>query len=284
MTTQLEVHITRHTGQPLSRRERRAQARLDPRPVRGRRSKSAGRPAWQSPVAIVSAAALVIGLVVVLVALPKPTSNDGELHSPPVPYPTELIDADTIGKADAPVVIELYSDFQCPACKQLVTEQLHRLVADFVVPGTVRIVARDIAFLGTGQPDESVELAAGAACATEQDRYWQFHDFVFWNQGRENRGDHDAAFIARLADAAELDRTAWDACFARADVRAPIRAQTASAQGKGVTSTPTLIVNGQPVVGVRNYDQLAAMINQLATAASPAPGSTATPTTGATGQ
>ena len=55
---------------------------------------------------------------------------------------------------------------------------------------------------GRGTPDESLELAAGAACAAEQGRYWQYHDLVFWNQGRENAGDHDAAFIGRVATAA----------------------------------------------------------------------------------
>ena len=44
--------------------------------------------------------------------------------------------------------MQLYSDFQCPACKLFVTSQLARLLTDFVVPGTLRIEAQDIAFLG----------------------------------------------------------------------------------------------------------------------------------------
>jgi len=228
-------------------------------------------PGWRSPVVLVTAAALVIGAVLIFVALPKPTEADRELLIPPVAYPAALIEADVLGSAVAPVVIELYSDFQCPACKLFVTTELHRLIDEFVTPGTVRIEAMDVAFLGTGQPDESLELAAGAACATEQDRYWQYHDVVFWNQGRENRGDHSPEFIGRAADAAGLDRAKWDACVARNDVRGPITSRTQAAAGKGIRSTPTLMVNGQSVVGVPNYDQLAAMIRSLAGAsASPA--------------
>jgi protein-disulfide isomerase len=166
--------------------------------------------------------------------------------------------------------MELYADFQCPACKLFVTTELSRLWTDFIQPGTLRIEARDIAFLGTGNPDESVELAAGAACAAEQDRYWQFHDYVFWNQGRENRGDHSPEFITRVAAAAGVDLTAWQACFARDDVRAAIRQDTTAAQGKGVSSTPTLILNGESKAAVPNYDELAARIRELA-GASPAP-------------
>ena len=215
-------------------------------------------------MALVSAGALVAGAVLVFLALPREPSGGEELIRPPSQYSAELVDGDVVGSTEAPVVIELYSDFQCPACKAFVTGRMHRLVSEFVVSGTVRIVAKDIDILGRGSPSESLELAAGARCAAEQDRYWQFHDLVFWNQGRENRGDHDAAFIARVADVAEVDRTAFDACFARGDVRPPIRQQTAAAAAAGISSTPTLVVNGQSVVGVPEYEQLAALIRQLA--------------------
>ena len=264
--------MARHPAPPpTSRRERRAQARLD-RPARPRRpQRSAGRPAWQSPMALVTGLALVLGAVLVVLALPRGGTEGDELQVPFTSYPADLVDGEVVGAADAPVVIELYSDFQCPACKLFVTERLPRLLNDFIRPGTVRIEARDIAFLGTGNPDESLELAAGARCAAEQDRYWPFHDLVFWNQGRENRGDHDTAFIQRVADAAGLDRAAFDACFAKADSRAPVTATTAQAAAAGINSTPTLLVNGQAVVGVPAYDELAALIQQLV-AESPAPG------------
>ena len=158
-----------------------------------------------------------------------------------------------------------------------ITEQLPRLLTDFVRPGVLRIESKDIDVLGQGQPDESLELGAGARCVAEQDRYWQFHDLVFWNQGRENRGDHDAAFIARVADQATLDRTGWEACLARADVRQSIRDQTASARAAGISSTPTLRINGQVSVGVPDYDRLAALIGHLAASAAPAASQASSP-------
>jgi protein-disulfide isomerase len=264
--------VSRSQPLPQTRRERRAAARLD-RPSRPRaHRRSAATPAWRSPVALVTAAAAIAGAALIFLALPKPTQPDREIVMPPVTYPADLIRSDVIGAAGAPVVIELYADFQCPACKLFVTTQLHRLVDDFVTPGIARVEAKDIAFLGRGQPDESLELAAGAACAADQGRYWQFHDLAFWNQGRENKGDHGAAFIAGVADAAGVDRAAWDACFAGIDVRAPIRSRTQAAMARGVSSTPTLIVNGQAVVGVPNYDQLSEMIRSMA-AARPSPAS-----------
>ena len=224
---------------------------------------------WQSPVVMVTGAAVLIGLAVIAFARPPAADNGSELNVPATSYAADLTDGETLGSSSAPVVLKLYSDFQCPACKAFVTQLLPGLVNDFVKPGTLRIEAMDIDFLGRGSRNESQELAAGAACAAEQDRYWQFHDYIFWNQLRENQGDYSKAFIERIADASGVDRAAWDACFAGNDVRPPIAARTSAAVADGVSSTPTLVVNGQRVVGVPKYDDLANLIRQLA--ASPAP-------------
>jgi protein-disulfide isomerase len=226
---------------------------------------------WRSPAVLVSAAALLLGGVLVIAALPKGSSDQGELRIPLTSYEPGLAAGFVLGQSTAPVVMEVWSDFQCPACKLFVTGQLKALTDEFVRPGLLRIEARDIAFLGTGSFDESLELAVGAACAAEQDRYWQFHDLVFWNQGRENRGDHDAAFIGRVADQAMLDRTSFDACVGRNDVRTDVRSTTSAGAASGIDRTPTLVVNGERLVGVPQYAQLAALIRQLATGETVAP-------------
>jgi protein-disulfide isomerase len=263
--------MSRDTVPPMTRRERRAQARLErPAAPRNRPTRrQQPKPMWQSPVVMVTGAALLLGIAVIAFARPPASNNGAELNVPATSYTADMTDGDTMGSASAPVVLQLYSDFQCPACKAFVTQLLPSLVNDFVKPGTLRIEAQDLDFLGRGNPNESQELAAGAACAAEQDRYWQFHDYVFWNQLRENQGDYTKAFIERIADASGVDRTAWDACFARNDVRPPIAARTSAAVADGISSTPTLVVNGQRSVGVPKYDDLATQIRQLAS--SPAP-------------
>lgn len=219
---------------------------------------------------LVTAAALVLGAALIGVALPKADATDGELRLSPISYPAELIDGGTLGAAAAPVVMELYADFQCPACRMFVTQQLAYLVNDYVRKGTLRIETRDIAFLGRGADDESLALAVGASCAAEQGRYWQYHDIVFWNQGRENRGDHSDRFINRVGEAAGVEPGAFASCRARAEVAKAVTDLTRQALAAGIQQTPTLVVNGQKVVGVPDYDQLSALIAQLAAPTSPA--------------
>jgi len=259
--------MTTHHDAPASRRERRAQERFQHPHDRTTRHVRTTRPSWQSPVLLTTIAALAVGLAVVVFLIASKPAPAAELVSPPTVYDAALVDGETLGKATAPVVMELYADFQCPACRMFATQQLPGLVREFVATGALRIEARDIDVLGRGATDESLELAAGAACAARQDRYWEFHDLVFWNQGRENRGDHDAAFIARLAQAAELDASAWQACLQEPGVRSAIQATTSAAAALGIQATPTLRINGRSIVGVPDAAQLRALITQLASAA-----------------
>ncbi|MBI2776768.1 MAG: thioredoxin domain-containing protein [Chloroflexi bacterium] len=274
--------MNRKQAPTASRRDRREQARLE-RPIRPRprvTARPGPRPLWQSPMVLVTVIAILATAVVIAVNLkPRPGPTGFGLRVPPASYAADLVSGDALGKANAPVRLEIWSDFQCPVCARLAVEQLPTLETRFVDTGLLRIEARDIAILGTGTPDESLELATGAVCAARQNRYWPFHDLVFWNQGRENRGDHNAAFIESVADKAGLDRTAWDACVAAADARGSVKTETISALGIGIRGTPTISLNGgTPVAGLPDANALIAQIQALvdaAASASPAPATSA---------
>ena len=275
--------MTQEPQPPLTRRERRTLERRD-RPIRDRSRASTRRPpkrpTWQSPFLLVSAAAIVVAVaIIVLNQKPAPTNTGGELFTPPITYSPDIVDGDSMGLAGAPVVMEVWSDFQCPVCGRLVREQYATLKTRFVETGILRIQARDIAFLGRGDRDESLELATGALCAARQNRYWSFHDFVLWNQGRENAGDYSATFVAAVANRSGVNRNEWDACMASDEVRNEVRAATQQALGAGINATPTISLNGEtPVPGLPDAKQLIAQIQVLAaTAGSPSPSPTPAP-------
>lgn len=233
--------------------------------------KASQRPAWQSPVVLTSIGAVLIGAVIITLASGVLNGGTKDLVTPPTSYGGIAQTDETVGAANAPVVIEIFSDFQCPACKLFVTTELQGLLTDFVRPGLVRLEAKDIDIIDRGTSTESLRLAVGAACAADQGKYWPFHDLVFWNQGRENRGDHSNEFIARIATAAEVDMTAWNTCITRTDLAQAITTRTTDSATAGIRSTPTLRINGQTVTGVPSYDQLHTLITQLLAAYSPGP-------------
>jgi protein-disulfide isomerase len=211
-----------------------------------------------------------LGFAAVVIAIAVAGARPAEPDEPavltrPVPWlPDNLSEGTSIGRADAPVTLEVVGDYQCPVCGRFAREYLPRLVADFAVPGTLRIVDRPIAFLGTGSPDESLGAAVGASCAARQGRYWAFHDYLMWNQEGENLGAFAPARLAAMADAAGLDRTSWDACMDEPGVAAAVREATAQSFAAGINSTPTFLVNGHVITGLVPYEQLADAIRAVA--------------------
>lgn len=201
-----------------------------------------------------------------------PQSVDvASLRGPISEVPTELAAGRELGKVDAPVTLEVWSDFQCPACGQLAEMVEPTLVREYVTAGTLRIVVRDAAFQGTKSAasyDESVEAGAGARCAAQQNRFWPFHGWLFANQVGENKGAFRDERLRGIATAAGLDVVAWDACRATGEQQAAVRAETQEALAKGVNATPTIYLNGQAIVGLRSADELGQLIEAAVAAPS----------------
>lgn len=89
-----------------------------------------------------------------------------------------------LGKDDAPVTIVEFADFQCPFCERFYNNVKKGIEDEYVKTGKVKFYFRNYAFLGP----ESITAAQGAYCANEQGKFWQYHNFLFENQGPENSG------------------------------------------------------------------------------------------------
>ena len=131
---------------------------------------------------LVAVAMVVAALLVVLSQLGGAGGGSGEdvgkLYSG-IPQ-----DGTTLGKADAPVSVYLYEDFQCPFCGQFSREMFPRLVDDYVRDGEARLVSETMVFLG---PD-SVTAARAALAAGEQNHYWPYYSLLYAHQEAENSG------------------------------------------------------------------------------------------------
>lgn len=262
------------TPSPATRRERRLAERAGPGGA-GPNGAGAGRRRG-SPMLWTTVAVGVVGIVVVATLLvfqggtPKAVDVAG-LQRPSFQAATALVDGRALGKADAPVTLEVWSDFQCPACGQFAEIVEPVLVRKYVTAGTLRIVIHDAAFQGQRSEssfDESVESAAGARCAMQQDAFWPFHDWLFANQAGENQGAFRDERLRAIATGIGLDVVAWDACRATGEQQAAVRAETKSAVAQGVNATPTLILDGKTIAGLRGADELGKLIEAAAAAPS----------------
>jgi protein-disulfide isomerase len=248
-----------------TRAERRRVARLE-RPRGASRSRPVARkPIWRSPIAAVSGLALGAA-VILIVAFGQPaTAPAGEdLIGSTSVYPANLAKGSALGRPDAPVTLDVWSDFQCPFCGQFARTYLPRLVTDFVVRGQLRIVAHDVDFVGRGVQNESVDAAVAASCAADQNRYWELHDVLFANQNGENEGAFSRARLAQMAAKTDIDVAAWNNCLADPGRATTVATTTADALTAGINSTPTLVLNGTRSAGLpRSYVDLANAIDAL---------------------
>jgi protein-disulfide isomerase len=239
-----------------TRRQRRIADR-DARSV-ARRQPPPGR---RLGIGSLTAIGLVVGVVVVGLAIvlgTKPTPVAAEPAVVSVAHAPAGVAADglVLGRADAPVTIDLYEDFQCPACEAWSRSVLPSLASNELAAGTAKIVFHDMAFLGP----ESVDAGRAAYAAAQQGRFWDMWATLYANQGRENSGAFSRERLVAMADRLGLDTIRFEADMDSSAAAAAVDGSRSDGDRAGVSSTPTLIINGKTLVGVQPYPDVAAAI------------------------
>lgn len=163
------------------------------------------------------------------------------------------------GAADAPVVIEEFADFQCPACKVAATPIKEALKA---YPTQVRFVYRD--FPIPGHEHARVAAAAGL-CAAQQEKFKPFYETVYGEQD-DWLGFDRAAFDAYLLSVAQkpelnLDLDSFNACRASRDAKREVENDYQEGISRSVDSTPTFFINGVKRSEVLSVFQWIQLIN-----------------------
>ncbi len=161
----------------------------------------------------------------------------------------------TIGPADAPVLVEEYMDFQCPAC-QIAAEQIVKpLIQEYVAQGKVRFAYRFFPFLGP----EWVAAAKAAYSAATQNAFWPYQQVLFAQRGTGNRGAYSDANLLKYAEQIGLDVQQFQACYESEDAAVYAEGSFQRARQLGIPGTPTFFVNGRAV----NVGSYAALVREV---------------------
>ena len=166
------------------------------------------------------------------------------------------------GSKTAPVVMEVFSDFQCPACKTLYTGTNRQLMDNYVSTGKVYLIHRDFPL-----PMHAYSRVAAryARAAAQIGKVEPVEQALYQNQEKwEQNGDVDGtvAGVLSVADMAKVR-----ALVKGGTLEAGIDKDYALGQGYHVNQTPTSIIHSKgqtfPVVGVVSYDILHNFLDQL---------------------
>jgi protein-disulfide isomerase len=210
---------------------------------------------------------LVAALVVFAVVWPQ-IRTVGEIVTV---TPAALPDADglSLGDPNAPATIDVFEDFQCPACR-LFTESIEPLVIqNLVATGQARYVFHNYPFLdgnGAGSSGESDQAANASMCANEQDKFWEMHSILYANLDGENLGAFSDRRLQAMAESIGLDMNDFNSCFNANKYEAEIQADFDLGQEMGVSGTPTVFVNGNrvgPPGQIASYEEIADAVNAI---------------------
>jgi protein-disulfide isomerase len=186
------------------------------------------------------------------------------------------------GRPDAPVTISEFADFECPACAQFATltePDVRKRLAD---AGQVSIRFYDFPL---DQHRNSVLASLSAACAADQNKFWEMHDRIFagqdawaWRPGESDASANrrGSRLFAEYAKAIGLDEKAWSTCVEEQRHLDRIRANRQLGIQRQVRSTPTFIIGNQMIPGALSYDAIKRLVDTAlarrdTTAGSPAP-------------
>lgn len=147
------------------------------------------------------------------------------------------------GPSDAPVKIVEYSDFQCPAC-QRAQATLEALFREY--PGKIQLT-----YMHYPLPmHQWAGLAHQAGeCANQQGKFWEYHDKVYAQQAVWSAAKNPSELLIAYAKDAGVDLDKFGGCLSDPVITKKILDEKAKGQALQVSSTPTIFINGERVVG-----------------------------------
>jgi protein-disulfide isomerase len=166
------------------------------------------------------------------------------------------------GSKSAPVVMEEFSDYQCPACKTLYTNTNRLLMDNYVTTGKVYLIHRDFPL---AMHAHSRVAARYARAAAEIGKIEVVEQALFQNQEKwEQTGDVDGT-VAAVLSPAEMSKVR--ALVKGGTLDALIDKDFALGQMYRVSQTPTTVFHSKgqtyPFAGVLTYDTMKQFLEQL---------------------
>lgn len=166
--------------------------------------------------------------------LSAPSRTDAQLLAVNLIREIPVTGSPTLGPADAPVTIVIFSDFECGFCSHMaeVLEEVH-----VAYPEEVRVVFKNFPLRGHRF---SLRAAQAALAAGTMGKFWEFHNALFKDYDQLNEKK-----LEEIRDSLGLDKEIFKAQMQAPQVLDAIRSDMRLGQEVKVSGTPTIFVNGR---------------------------------------
>jgi protein-disulfide isomerase len=157
----------------------------------------------------------------------------------------------TLGDPVAPVTIVEFADFGCTFCRVHARQTLPLLKEQYIDTGLVYYVYKDLPVVSF----QGALAAQAAACAGEQERYWEMHERLSRDPQDWDRDDA-MALSALQSYAAELalDVAGFAGCLAEERYAVDVDRDFSEAQALRLFGTPAFFINGRLLQGAQSVE------------------------------
>lgn len=218
-------------------------------------------------VLLVIGGALLIALALILPGIQQKKNADAlatqAASSPVIIITPEAYNAPvngtSLGDPNAPVRVDIFSDFRCSACRYYTTNIEPGIIHSYVETGKVYYSIHSFIVIDSyDNSGASLQSANAAMCAAEQGLFWPYHATLFANQVTEDASLFTDERLIAMAKNVNVEITSFTKCLQDRKYNNAIQADINQGNSLGLNSTPSLLVDG---VKVENMNQLAEIID-----------------------
>jgi len=185
-----------------------------------------------------------------------------EGKGPPAPEKKDVPapDASSASKGgnNAKVVIQEFSDFQCPFCKR-VEPTVQAIEKEY--GNKIKIVWRHMPLPFHKNAPQAAEAAQEAFAQKGSAAFWTFHDKLFNAEGADEART-DRANLEKIAQEMGLDMEKFKGAIDNNKHKAKIDADTEAGNKAGINGTPAFVINGYYISGAQPESAFKKLINR----------------------
>jgi len=164
----------------------------------------------------------------------------------------------SMGTVGAPVVLSVYTDYQCPYCRDQAKVLRANLLKTF--PKEVRLFIHDFPLEQIHPWARPAAIAGRCVLLQGEENYWKYHDWVF-DQQKALGAETFRGMLMSWAPTNGIDSLQLTRCFDNKETDGEVTQDLAGAKKLGINSTPTLYVNGRKLAGSVSWEQLKSIID-----------------------
>jgi protein-disulfide isomerase len=165
----------------------------------------------------------------------------------------------SFGSAGAPVVIVIFSDYQCPYCRDEAAMIREKVRAEY--PSNVRVYFKDFPLEAIHPWAKQASIAGRCVFRQNPGAFWDFHDWIYKEQPTLS-AENLRAKVLEFAGSKGIEPLQFGQCYDKRATEAEVNKEIAEGRSLSIDQTPTLFVNGRKLVGNVTWDVLKQVIDR----------------------